>query len=40
MKPAAEWLGQFAVLWEAPVDRGADDLAERKTKEKKRPRRK
>jgi DNA-binding transcriptional ArsR family regulator len=40
MKPAVEWLGQFALLWEARFDRLEDYLAELTAKEKKRGRRK
>lgn len=36
MKPAAEWLGQFALLWEAHVDRLEDDVTLRKVKNKRR----
>jgi DNA-binding transcriptional ArsR family regulator len=40
MKPAVEWLGQFALLWEARFDRLEDYLAELTAREKKRGRRK
>lgn len=40
MKPAVEWLGQFALLWEARFDRLEDYLAELTAKERKRGRRK
>ncbi len=40
LMPAVEWLGQFALLWEARFDRLEDYLAQLSVKGKKRGRRK